>query len=263
MKRQFLSFYLIELCALVLISCSPIVYSNVGHNAPMFEEKGEVSINPSYSSSNTAQNLSDDAVRGIGFQGGYSLTDKVALISSFYSMGRGRSSDSQEWEGNGTYFEIGGGYYGRSQNKKIGYEVLGGIGFGGIKNKSLNGEEYLNVNFSKPFIQPSIGFISKYFEFSFIPRIAYVSIEDRGLRINDSNLLSDLRRQFENNNKQLVFEPGLQLRFGFENVKMQIQWSISNFNFSTEEVNFSYESYGSIGLNFRIKGQSENELIND
>lgn len=257
MKRLFLSFYLLELCALVLISCSPIVYSNVGYNAPMFEKEGEVSINPNYSSSNAAQNLSDDVVRGFGFQGGYSLTDKVAIISSFYSMGRKGSSGSQDWEGNGNYVEIGGGYYGRSQNKKIAYEVLGGIGFSGIKNKNLNGEEYLNVNISKPFIQPSIGFISKYFEVSFIPRVAYVSIEDRGLSINDSDLLSDLRRQFEKNNKQLVFEPGLQLRFGFEYVKLQIQYSISNFNFSTDELNFSYESYGSLGLNIRIKGQNE------
>ncbi|WP_296701626.1 hypothetical protein [Algoriphagus sp.] len=245
-------------------SCSPIVYSNVGHNAPMFEKKGEVSINPSYASSNAALNLyqSDDASRGFGFQGGYALSDKVAIISSFYSMGGEGDPEIQDWKGNGTYVEFGGGIYGRSQNKKIGYEVLGGIGFSGIKNKNFNGLEYLNVSITKPFIQPSIGFISKYFECSFIPRIAYVSIEDRGMRINDSNRLSDLRRQFEKNNKQVVFEPGLQFRFGFENVKMQLQWSFSNFNFSSDEVNFHHDSYGSIGLNFRIKGQNENELSN-
>ena len=40
---------------------------------------------------------------GIGIQEAYSVSDKVALISSLYSM-KGNDSENNEWEGNGTRY---------------------------------------------------------------------------------------------------------------------------------------------------------------
>ena len=61
----------------LFMACGPVLYSNVGHNVPLFQEKGEFSGQVSYSGSDGAW-----AASGIGLHGAYSVSDKVALISS-------------------------------------------------------------------------------------------------------------------------------------------------------------------------------------
>ena len=151
---------------------------------------------------------------GIGIQGAYSVSDKVALISSLYSM-KGNDSENNEWEGNGTYFEIGGGLFGGGSKKKFLYEAFAGIGTGGIKNQSLTNSEHINVKFFKPFIQPSFGFSSRYFDIALIPRVAYLSYTSK----DDFNFVQDGEQldpiqYFNKNDKQFVFEPGITIRGG-------------------------------------------------
>src|SRR5690606_15803703 len=160
-------------CVLVIpnlfMACGPVLYSNVGHNVPFFHEKGGVSGKISYVASDGGESAS-----GIGIQGAYSVSDKVALISNFYSM-KGDYSGDNEWEGNGSYVEIGGGLFGGGSTKKFLYDAFAGIGTGSIKNQSVTNTEFINVKFFKPFIQPSFGFSSRYFDIALTPRVAYLA----------------------------------------------------------------------------------------
>ena len=65
----------------MLTSCGPVLYSNVGQNVPLFQEKGEFSGQLSYSNSDGAW-----VADGVGLQGAYAISDKVGVISSFYSL---------------------------------------------------------------------------------------------------------------------------------------------------------------------------------
>src|SRR5690554_6498360 len=86
----------------LLEACGPVLYSNVGHNVPFFPEKGEFSGEASYVATDGGE-----SARGIGIQVAYSVSDKVGAISSFHSL-KGDDSGDNEWEGKGSYFEIGG-----------------------------------------------------------------------------------------------------------------------------------------------------------
>lgn len=254
------------ICVLVVpnlfLACGPVLYSNVGHNVPLFQEKGEFSGQVSYSGSDGAWSAS-----GIGIHGAYSVSDKIALISSFYAMNDDEVYDyDNEWEGNGSYFELGGGLFGGDPGKKFLYEAFAGIGTGSIQNQSLtNRVEFINTKYLKPFIQPSVAFSTQYFDIALTPRIAYLSYTSK----DDFNIVKDGEQvnpdqYFGKNDNQFLFEPGIMIRGGLPGIKLEVQYNHSTLGEPLSEFSLVNADYLSIGLRFLISkriSQSKNNSL--
>lgn len=235
----------------LLQACSPVMYSNVGQNVPLFKEKGEVFLQGGISGSD-----GEESVSGGGFQFAYAISDHWQSNVSFYSLGDKTTSDPDEWRGSGSYFEIGGGYYSTSLNKKWVYELSGGLGFSEIKNH-LGGvsSDYIHVKHFKPYFQPAIGLSLKNFELAFAPRIAYIKFKDKGYMLNDMTLTQEVQNFYGKNSDVLVIEPGFTLRGGIKNIKIQAQLVLASFG--QENSQFINDVFFSLGLAFLIPSQKD------
>ena len=250
MRTQPLEMLSIIYASVVLSSCGPVLYSNVGQNVPMFTQKGEFAGAISYSAA-FGQDLTDAA--GVGLNAAYAISDKWAGLMSYYSMKNAENTKDEEWQGQGSYFEVGGGRFGTLENKKFAYEVFGGFGFAGIRNQNV--PEKIDVKIFKPFIQPSIGYISRYFDFIVTPRISYINYSSHAYQLNDVEMRANADQFFEQQNNVFVFEPGFTLRGGIKNVKLQMQYNFSSFKNQYGNFYPVNDIYGSIGLYFLISNR--------
>jgi hypothetical protein len=231
-----------------LTGCSPVLYSNVGQNVPLLQQKGEFTGQVAYVESTGAH-----SVAGFGLQGAYAATDKVGVITSLYSISDlGQAGD--DWSGSGSYVELGGGLYGGKPEEKFLYEGYAGVGYGSIKNKSqVDYSEYINMKYIKPFVQPSIGFVTRYFDFALTPRIAYLSFISQDDYSLDTDTEPNSPREFlDDNNNTLVFEPGFLLRAGIPGVKLEIHYNHSSIKEPSGSYIVNNHEFFSIGLRFLI-----------
>ena len=235
---------MLYLIFLTLSSCSPVLYSSVGQNVPLFHEKGEVTLSGGY--------CETWDTNGFNAQFAVAIDSNLALISSLYAMSSidyGFEADDDVWQGNGTYFEIGVGKFGHSSQSKLSYELFAGVGYGSMNNKAnLSSVE---AKYLKPFIQPSIGISGGIVEFALTPRIGFVSYISNS---NSMPTITDGERvdNFFNEKKNtLVFEPGATFRIGYRNVKIQAQYSYSTFKYESpdeESISPVNPEYISVGL---------------
>jgi hypothetical protein len=222
------------------------MYGTVGQNVPMFNEKGELKMNAAY-----AEVYGDDYTdgKGLGLQAAYAISDKWAGMASYYNFKNLESPDQDEWSSHGGYFEMGGGYYG-AISKKFRYEVFGGFGYGNITNDMAM--DHVDVSFLKPFIQPSAGFVTRYFDFIFTPRISFISYTSHSFKIMDKNLETQANTFWAENKNTLAFEPGFTMRIGADPVKLQIQYNKTSFSSHTTEIYPVNDHFFSIGLHVLI-----------
>src|SRR5688572_28965092 len=96
----------LQLLTVMLIgitSCSPVLYSTVGQNVPLFKEKGEVSMGAGFASANNGS--------GVSVQLAGAVSNRVALFGSFYSLSED-NADDHGWSGDGAYGEFAVGTFG-------------------------------------------------------------------------------------------------------------------------------------------------------
>lgn len=234
-------------------SCNPVLYSNVGQNVPMFQNKDELVLNTGYALT-TGGPFSD--ADGVQVQAAYAVTDKLAGMASFYSMKGIEDPDADEWKGKGSYFEAGFGTYGANSSKMILYEVFGGLGTGSIQNTSLiNPGDNIDVKFLKPFIQPSVGFTSKYFEVVLTPRLAYLTYTSNSYHFTEPGKDGVAEAFFTENDNKVVFEPGVTLRGGLSGAKLQLQYVYSTFEPNFEEIETVNNGFFSLSLYLLISNR--------
>lgn len=246
--KAILRFSSLILAGASLYGCGPVLYSNVGQNVPLLQQKGDFSGQAAYAGSNGAW-----SARGLGLQGAYGVTDKVGLITSFYTLSDVGDGEN-DWTGSGSYFELGGGLYGGNPEKKFLYEGYAGLGFGAINNKSrVDYSDYINVNYVKPFIQPSVGFATKYFDLALTPRLAYLSYTSQNdYRLDPTTEPNSPRQFFEENHNTFVFEPGIMVRGGIPGVKLEIQYNYSTIREPSDSYFVNNHEFVSVGLRFLI-----------
>jgi hypothetical protein len=236
------------LASIIFSGCTPVLYSNVGQNVPMFTQKNEIAGSVNYG-------ISGSEVFSI--MGAYAVSDKWAAIASYYSIS-GMGSGDYDWSSKGSYFEMGGGRYGTFSNATFAYEIFGGIGFSGVNNTRK--DDVIKANYVKPFIQPSVGIISKHAEIIFTPRIAYVGYTNSSCRTGDAMLRNQVDNYFNSNGSKFVFEPGVTMRLGFEKVKFQFQANHSFFNATRSEDLYPVEdNFMSVGLFLLISNRYDNK----
>jgi hypothetical protein len=249
-KIPFVLSVLIIAVALQLSSCSPVLYSTVGQNVPMFKEKGEFMLQGGYAES--YGNYTDAG--GVSVQAAYAVNNNYAITGSYYGLkglkeqGSYLGSSPSEWDSKGSYLELGGGKYGSFNSKPFAWEAFAGLGLGSITNSQL--KTNINMKLIKSFIQPSIGYISKYVDLILTPRIGLVSYTSHTSSFVDPMISQQVDEFFEKNKNTLVFEPGITLRAGIKNVKLQLQYNYSTFktDLGNEENTPVNKDYFSIGF---------------
>jgi hypothetical protein len=219
-----------------------VLYSAVGQNVPLFQNKGEIAMSGGFAYASPREYNSNNFditpyMEGFNVQFAMALDSSVAVISSLYSL-RGEN----DWASKGNYFELGIGKFKYNTNSNLAGEIFIGAGYGSMKN-SLDNQQ-LNANYIKVFIQPSGGYSSKIIDVAFTPRVGLVT-----LTTNSANLIEPTTEYVLEKKTKLIFEPGVTLRVGYKNVKLQYQFNYSTFHYNdTEDFDPVYPRFGSFGL---------------
>jgi hypothetical protein len=252
---------LLLVVGVLLTSCSPVLYSPVGQNVPLFTEPGQVAFSGGYCSSDVSffEIFGGNYAEGISVQGAAAVHKKVAIGGSFYSMrGREDSDASASISGHGWYWELAGGSFGVFRNPLFQWEVFGGTGFGTIQN-TIDGES-LNLAFFKPYIQPSVALNWKFIEFAFTPKLAIINYTGHTNEITDPDQREMAEAYFRSNQSKTSFEPGFTLRVGMEHVKLQFQTCYSSRQYAGWEGEPAINSmYVSLGAFCRLGKKKEKE----
>ncbi|MBP6759581.1 MAG: hypothetical protein KA133_10045, partial [Flavobacterium sp.] len=196
------------LICVAFAGCGPVYYVPNTQNVPVIKKKGQTNLTLGINSS--------ESTNGYEFQGAYGLTDKIALQ---FNIDRIKSSDDVS-NGSGNFIEFGPGYY-KNLSKHFVFETYGLLGLGGFKYEEYNNTpQKINANFFRVAVQPSISFSSKYFIASLSGRVANLNYNSVSGNYYDIDYLKA-------HNSYWLVEPALTLQGGPENVKIFLQFQIS------------------------------------
>lgn len=240
---------------IAIVSCTHVYYSPNAANAPLLSEKGETRINALYSSGNISEFDGGELqyAQAINKNFGLMINGMAAGKSDNWTDYSGSSTSYHTEKGNGSYIEFAGGYFKNfDQKKKCIGEVYAGFGSGSVKNDYGDGNS--KVNIFKYFIQPDIGYKSKYFEAAFVPKVSVINWKVKESNVTNSDIKADLN-YIASRKSFVAFEPAILLRAGAKNVKFQFEMSFSNFNAASAF--YSYDLIetlnSSIGISINLK----------
>jgi len=207
-------------------SCVHYYYAPSTNNVPLFKEKNEGRIQAS--SASTATQGNENTANGFELQTAYAIGNHTALQLNMLHV----SDDEDEGSGSGTYLEAAGGYF-----KALGahrhwvFETYGGFGYGGVKNVFSN-ETTAKTSIKKLFLQPSIGFTSKYFDAALSSKFSLADLGYVNSNLSKDNDPDDYDyvESLRGGKSYFLWEPGLMLRGGFPNVKLSVQVTYSIFD---------------------------------
>lgn len=232
-----------------LMACrSPrYMYSPAAANVPLLKQKGDSKLAVNYSTSSSGflfSNHSDlaDKARGIDVQSAYAITNKYALLASFYSRfeqnggsvkANGNYTDNAIVKYRRNFFEAGVGYFAPVGNRNAQFQffVGGGKGLFKFTDKGENSNQLSYQNFhqayvTKLFFQPAFLFQDKLVAASFSSRITFLKF---------SNVKTDYTIQQQEyyhldnlNRKHLVlWEPAFINNFGFKRIpNLRFEWQL-------------------------------------
>lgn len=207
---------------MLLSGCINGYYVANSHNVPLLTDKKDIRASVNYYRTDV---FFISRIPGFEVQGAYALTNHFGIMGSFLTAGEKLDTTSFH----ATYGDLGVGYFVTDKSKKFVAEVYGVYGLGSVKN-GFGNNVTSSTDFSKVFIQPVIGFKSRYFDAAFSWRIASVthsSLGFSGVLPAPSQASFDLYR---NKPTYTLSEPALTFRAGDDILKFQIQlgWSISS-----------------------------------
>jgi hypothetical protein len=235
MKKVFMSVF-ISIVLLSLSSCTHYYYAPNKLNVPLFDKEKEFSASVAMSVGNEFE--------------AYEFQTAYAIDKNFGIMANGLFADraSGDEYGKGYIIEAGGGYF-APLNKYYVFEIYSGFGFGKVENgygdqgNGLINSNYSELDFTRFFIQPSLGLTTRYIDVILSSRFAGLYYTDfyYPLNLYESDL-KDLR-YIEDNPFSMIFEPAATLRLGYKELKFQIQivysLNINNPRLQQEEVNLN------------------------
>jgi hypothetical protein len=158
---------LLLLAGLALTSCAPAYIPNT-RNTPMFGESNEFAGSVAISS-------------GVDVQAAYSVTDHIAVMANFNTIQKKYTPEGQSsFNRNHVFGEGALGYFTKTKSSR--FELFGGYGAGsGTSYESYyffftqSKPVITKANYSRIFIQPSIGTNNKKFNLIFSARVSMVN----------------------------------------------------------------------------------------
>jgi hypothetical protein len=200
--------------ALLLSSCSSTMYTSNTVNVPLMRERGEIKLN-------LDQN---------NFQTAIALANHVAVMTNGFYKARNGSNFFTE---RGSLLEAGLGYF-NSPRRNVVCEVYGGVGGGNVyKRQMLLASDNstviadYNINATRFFIQPNIGFTTAFFDLAFSTRFStlkyahFISDNYPEARLDHEHLDVITRQPY------IFAEPAITARAGYKFLKLQLQFGLS------------------------------------
>jgi hypothetical protein len=221
----------VVICFTVLTSeCSHFYYVSPVQDVPLFTQKNEYRVSAFIGSST-------ESISG-NMQAAWSVTDNIAVMANvLFAKGLNDANDS--W-GRGFNADAGAGYFKPSDRHRI-FEIYGGTGFSRqhhVYRETIFNEfspSHIAGNSSlssfKLFLQPSVGWKFKGFETALSARfnsLSFFNINNDitwSLNEHEYNKLNSL----EGKRTYFFFEPAITIRFGMENVKIQVQGTAGSY----------------------------------
>jgi hypothetical protein len=189
------------------------------------------------------------SIGGVDFQGAYAVTDKIGVMANVYFAGAADRMTGDE--GRGRLFEGGVGYY-RPVNARSVFETYGGAGFGTLTLERGDGSRTASINGQRVFVQPAIGFTSKWFDAAVSLRLCGLHYSDIPEDLSDARDI-DAARELAEMKSSFLAEPALTLRGGWNYLKLQFQGGLSE-NLTHPDFP-QVEGYVSIGGYVAMKGR--------
>jgi hypothetical protein len=151
---------------------------------------------------------------------------------------------TKEYGGSGAYVEVAGGYFSRLHPSDWVFETYAGIGTGSIHNT----HEHLQrskVGVTKIFVQPSIGWAGRGFQFGFSARLAYVDLRVKSSTVTEARNIEDYFdiEYIRDHRSAILLEPAVMIRSGAEGIKFSLSYTGSsnlNRSWKQEKAGFSF-----------------------
>ncbi len=230
-----------SVCILLFLnSCTTQMYVSNAVNAPLLKEKGEVHVNI------TQNDLQVAAALGKNFG---------VMANGFYMNYKDNSSN---YKHDGILGEAALGYFKPYENNLV-FEAFAGIGGGRVSKQQQFTDSnnntyigYFNADATKVFIQPDIGYKTKFFDAVFSPRFSavkytsfdqtnYPEVELHNDYLDNNNLLGPLF---------MFAEPAVTLRGGYKFVKLQFQYGLT-INMTPNDIKHA-NNFSSLGVVINI-----------
>ncbi len=228
----------------LFMSCARYYYAPNSANIPLLSER-EAKINAQYAAGTVS--------KGFECQSAFAISRHFGGMIN--TMIGGSNYDQYEYNSGETktkFIEIGAGYFTPLKSTSLVFETYGGIGSGGVNNLYYNGGRS-KVNFTKLFVQPTIGVKVKGFEFGISSRMSWINQKVI------SNSLSNADPEYINledistHPESFYWEPGIVLRLGGQKFMGQLQYT-GSFNFTNPDFQYEEEhGYLTIGFSIPIK----------
>jgi hypothetical protein len=248
----------IFLIAFTLQSCTHYYYGPNSSNIPLLQKKDDGRISAAIAGA--------DETTGFELQSAYAFSNHIGGMLNFYTtVGKEETSSNsfsspstkQVEKGNGTFIELGVGYFTPINTPKWIFETYTGLGTGTINNTYTNNETS-QVGLTKLFIQPSIGYSSAKgtFHVALSSRFSHVHL---GVKmstltaINNSDLQQIMYVKDEAN--RIYWEPALTTGVGIKSVKLQLQLTTSGA--LTQKSYPSQDAVLAFGVVFSFNGQAK------
>jgi hypothetical protein len=242
--RNFFGFCILAFVAIIQSCATAYIPNKV--NSPMFTDKGEAKIDLTWGMNGADVQIAYTPIKHLGIMtnGCFSTQTRDTSTTNFHKH---------------AYGEIGVGWYNKISSKAV-IEVYGGYGRGS-SDTDWSIEEWTAVNnvkivdnFTKYFIQPSIGIVKEKSSFSFTSRFSMIQMD-----------IDRLESQYVNvNDIDLFWEPAFNFTTG-KTVKFIGQFGISypiiklpEYSFTPKYISFSAGIEVHLGRN-KIKSVEEAE----
>ncbi len=210
-------FTLLAFAIVVLTSCTHYYYAPNMHNVPMLKEKKDARI--MIAASNGGEISSTEV------QGAYAVSKNIGIQGNLMFATSKTDQDSAN-KGKGNLYELGIGYYKPLLASKFVFETYAGVGGAKISNTFSN-KLTIHTNATRFYLQPSFGFSGRHLQVALSAKICGVNLsKPSGYGGLDSVNTAHLD-YIANNPFSLMLEPALTIRLGYENIKLQLQYGIS------------------------------------
>jgi hypothetical protein len=238
------SLLLLTSAMLLFSSCSHYYYAPNSSNTPLFREKNELSA--------SGQLLTGGNHQGVEVQAAYAVGKHTAVMANFAEASNAKSSNdlAESEAGRGSFAEVGLGLFYPLPNSRFVFETFGGGGVGSIKNDY--GMATSTTRFNRFFLQPDIGFRSKYFDFIVSGRFSLVNLKIKGIHNAEYLSQTDIDQlvYVGEHRTSLLWEPGVAVRAGGKSLKGKFQITRS-YNLNNQDL-IQDDLAISVGISFMI-----------
>lgn len=229
---------------ILALGCSPNYYVPNSQNIPIMQSKHQTNLGIGFNGS--------EYTKGFEIQAAHAITNHFAIQVNGDWVKKAENSylddAPEDLKVKGQMLEIGAGYF-KNLSSNFVFETYGLFCFGKMElENNSSGIDNFSAKFNRFGIQPSLSYTRKHFSTSLSSRLFHLKYKD--INGNSSSGYFD-PNDLKTNNAYWLLEPAITIQFGWENLKLQLQYvyshNLTNPSFEQEREIFS------LGLKLNLK----------